>query len=94
MAGAIPPLLLYKVMCHKCLCFLMFQMCNIASNVGTEELSHLEIVGAIVQQLTDGLSPEEIKAAGFEQYYVDHTLGIYLRIWQQNRRHVQHMTIF
>ena len=77
MAGAIPPLLLYKVMCHKCLCFLMFQMCNIASNVGTEELSHLEIVGAIVQQLTDGLSPEEIKAAGFEQYYVDHTLGIW-----------------
>lgn len=50
---------------------------GLLNDIGTEELGHLEIVGALVQQLTDGLSPEEIKAAGFEQYYVDHTLGIW-----------------
>ena len=52
------------------------RVAGLLNDIGTEELAHLEIVGAIVQQLTDGLSPEEIKAAGFEQYYVDHTLGI------------------
>lgn len=52
-------------------------MCNIASNIGTEELAHLEIVAAIVHQLTKNLSPEEIAASGFDKYYVDHTLGIW-----------------
>ena len=78
MAGAIPPLLLsldiIGVMCHKSF---NFQMCNIASNVGTEELAHLEMVGAIVRQLTKGLSAEELEAAGFAPYYVDHTAGIW-----------------
>lgn len=46
-------------------------------NVGTEELAHLEIVGAIVYQLTRGLSVEEIKRQGFDAYFVDHTVGIY-----------------
>lgn len=53
------------------------RVAGLLNDIGTEELGHLEIVGALVQQLTDGLSPEEIKAAGFEQYYVDHTLGIW-----------------
>lgn len=53
------------------------RVAGLLNDIGTEELAHLEIVGAIVQQLTDGLSPEDIKAAGFEQYYVDHTLGIW-----------------
>ncbi len=53
------------------------RVAGLLNDIGTEELAHLEIVGALVQQLTDGLSPEEIKAAGFEQYYVDHTLGIW-----------------
>lgn len=52
-------------------------MCNIASNVGTEELGHLEIVGAIIYQLTKNLSVEEIKASGFDKYYVDHTLALW-----------------
>jgi len=40
-------------------------------------LAHLEIVATIVHQLTRNLTPEEIKASGFETYYVDHTLGIW-----------------
>ena len=52
-------------------------MCNIASNVGTEELAHLEIVAAIVHQLTKDLTPDQIAASGFDKYYVDHTLGIW-----------------
>ena len=53
------------------------RVAGLLNDIGTEELAHLEIVGALVQQLTDGLTPEQIKAAGFEQYYVDHTLGIW-----------------
>jgi len=52
-------------------------MCNIASNVGTEELAHLEMVGAIVHQLTRNLSMEEIEKSGFDKYYVDHTIGVW-----------------
>ena len=45
--------------------------------VGTEELGHLEMICAIVHQLTKDLPVDEIKRQGFEDYYVDHTLGIY-----------------
>lgn len=44
---------------------------------GTEELGHLEMIGAIVYQLTKGLTEKEIKESGFEDYFVDHTTGIY-----------------
>ena len=47
------------------------------TDIGTEELNHLEMIGAIVYQLTRNLSEKEIKAAGFDQYFVDHTAGIY-----------------
>ena len=47
------------------------------TDVGTEELNHLEMIGAIVYQLTRNLSEEEIKKAGFDAYFVDHTTGIY-----------------
>lgn len=49
----------------------------ILTDIGTEELAHLEMVGAIVYQLTRDLSPEEIQKSGFDQYFVDHTTGIY-----------------
>ena len=49
----------------------------VLTDIGTEELAHLEMVGAIVYQLTKGLSMEEIKASGFGDYFVDHTTGIY-----------------
>jgi spore coat protein JC len=48
-----------------------------AYDVGTEELGHLEIVGAIVHQLTRKMTIEEVKAAGLETYFVDHTAGVY-----------------
>ncbi len=47
------------------------------TDIGTEELAHFEIIAAIVYQLTKNLSMEEIKASGFDKYYVDHTIGIY-----------------
>ena len=49
----------------------------ILTDIGTEELGHLEMVGTIVYQLTKNLSIEEIKAAGLDQYFVDHTSGVY-----------------
>jgi len=49
----------------------------ILTDVGTEELGHFEMIGTIVYQLTRNLSVEDIKAAGFEDYFVDHTTGIY-----------------
>lgn len=50
---------------------------GLLTDIGTEELGHLEMVGAIVHQLTRCMSPEEIKKAGFETYFVDHTAGVY-----------------
>ena len=47
------------------------------ASVGTEELAHLEMICAIVYQLTKDLSPEEIERSGFAPYYVDHTLALW-----------------
>jgi len=47
------------------------------SSLGTEELSHLEMIGTLVYQLTKNLSIEEIKRHGFDAYFVDHTTGVY-----------------
>lgn len=47
------------------------------SDIATEELGHLEMIGAIIYQLTKDLSLEEIKASGFDKYYVDHTIGLW-----------------
>ena len=47
------------------------------ASVGTEELGHLEMVGTIVYQLTRNLTPEQIEEAGFTDYFVDHTTGVY-----------------
>ena len=49
----------------------------ILSDVGTEELSHLEMIAAIVYQLTRNLTPEQIREGGFDTYFVDNTTGIY-----------------
>ena len=48
-----------------------------AASLGTEELAHLEIICAIVHQLTRNLTPDEIVASGFDKYYVDHTLALW-----------------
>lgn len=50
---------------------------GLMTDIGTEELAHLEMVATIVHQLTRNLTAEELKAAGFDQYYVDHTNGIW-----------------
>lgn len=49
----------------------------ILNDIGTEELAHLEMVGTIIHQLTDGCCPEELKQAGLGSYYTDHGLGVY-----------------
>lgn len=49
----------------------------ILTDIGTEELAHLEMVATIVHQLTKNLSMEEIEDSGFANYYVDHTVGIW-----------------
>lgn len=47
------------------------------TDIGTEELGHLEMVGTIVHQLTRNLSEADVRKAGFESYFVDHTVGVY-----------------
>jgi len=50
---------------------------GLLTDIGTEELSHLEMVGTIIYQLTRNLSENEIRAAGFDAYFVDHGTGVY-----------------
>lgn len=47
------------------------------ASVGTEELAHMEMICAIVHQLTRNLTPEELEKSGFDKYYVDHTLALW-----------------
>ena len=53
------------------------EVAGLLTDIGTEELAHLEMIGAIVHQLTRNLSMEEIEKSGFDKYYVDHTIGIW-----------------
>ena len=53
------------------------EVCGVLTDIGTEELAHLEMVSTIVHQLTSNLTPEQIVAGGFDQYYVDHTTGVW-----------------
>ena len=53
------------------------RVAGVLTDIGTEELAHLEIVGAMVHQLTRDLTLEEIEKSGFAPYYVDHTLGVW-----------------
>lgn len=50
---------------------------GLLTDIGTEELAHVEMISAILYQLTKGLSIDEIKRSGFDTYFVDHTTGIY-----------------
>ncbi len=50
---------------------------GLLTDIGTEELAHMEMISAIVFQLTKDLSIEEIKEQGFDSFFVDHTTGIY-----------------
>lgn len=50
---------------------------GLLTDIGTEELGHLEMIGSIVYQLTRNLTEKQIKDAGFDAYFVDHTTGVY-----------------
>jgi spore coat protein JC len=50
---------------------------GLLTDIGTEELGHLEMIGTIVHQLTRNLTEEQIKESGFAPYFIDHTTGIY-----------------
>lgn len=50
---------------------------GVLTDIGTEELAHLEMISAMVYQLTRNLTVEQIKAQGFADYFVDHTSGVY-----------------
>ena len=50
---------------------------GLLTDIGTEELGHLEMIGAIVHQLTRDLNEDQIRTAGFDAYFTDHTAGVY-----------------
>ena len=50
---------------------------GLLTDIGTEELGHLEMVGTIVHQLTKNLTDEQIREGGFAAYFTDHTAGVY-----------------
>lgn len=49
----------------------------VLNDIGTEELAHFEIIGAIVHQLTRNLTPQQVEESGFGPYYIDHTTGLW-----------------
>lgn len=53
------------------------QVKAVLTDIGTEELGHMEMISAIVYQLTRNLTYQQIKDSGFDKYFVDHTTGIY-----------------
>lgn len=53
------------------------QIQGILTDIGTEELGHMEMISAIIFQLTRNLTEKEIRKGGFDAYFVDHTTGIY-----------------
>ena len=50
---------------------------GLLTDIGTEELGHLEMIGTIVHQLTRNLTEEQIRSGGFAPYFLDHTAGVY-----------------
>ena len=50
---------------------------GLLTDIGTEELGHLELVGTLVHQLTRNLTEDQIRTAGFDTYFVDHTTGVF-----------------
>ena len=52
-------------------------MKGLLTDIGTEELGHLEMVAAVIHQLTRDMTTEDVQKAGLDTYYVDHTAGVY-----------------
>ena len=53
------------------------ELSAILTDIGTEELGHLEMVGTIAFQLTRSMTPEQIKQSGYATYFVEHTAGVF-----------------
>ena len=53
------------------------QIIGMLTDVGTEELAHIEMIGAILYQLTKNMTEKQIIDSGFDKYFVDHTAGVY-----------------
>ena len=53
------------------------KVAGVLTDIGTEELAHMEMICAIIHQLTRDLTPEQIEKSGFAPYYIDHTTGVY-----------------
>ena len=53
------------------------KVAGVLTDIGTEELAHMEMICAIVHQLTKNLTADDLKAQGFSDYYVDHTIGLW-----------------
>ena len=53
------------------------QVIALLTDIGSEEMNHMEVVSAIVRQLTRNLTAKQIKESGFNSFYVEHTLGMY-----------------
>ena len=53
------------------------EVIGLLTDIGTEELAHMEIISAIVFQLTKNLTVEQLKTPGFDAYYIDHTTGLW-----------------
>lgn len=66
------------------------EVAGLLTDIGTEELAHMEIVSAIVHQLTRNLTPEQIEGTPFANYYVDHTIGL----WPQSAGGVPNTATF
>ena len=52
------------------------EIIGLLTDIGTEELAHVEMISALIYQLTRGMTEEQIKKAGFAPYFVDHTAGV------------------
>ena len=50
---------------------------GLLTDIGTEELGHMEMIAAIIRQLTRDMSIDDVKRAGFDTYFVDHTGGVW-----------------
>ena len=53
------------------------KVAGVLTDIGSEEIGHYEMVATIVHQLTKNMTMEQIKEAGFQEYFVDHTAGVY-----------------
>ena len=54
------------------------EVSGLLTDIGTEELAHMEMICAMVYQLTKNLTIEEAKTAGFDAYYIDHLSLIHI----------------